>query len=105
MKAIKYIGICLFIIYIGVFFVSSSSYYDYEAARKTRLTDEQIDYFENEISNGSEVDLTGYISYNDKTYDNLVSNTSLKISNDISHVFNKILSYFFNKMNKIVENK
>lgn len=101
----KIIFLVLFFLFIALYLIGNSSYYDYEASRKNRLTEEQIKYFESEIDSGNEIDIDGYLAYEEKNYDNLISNTTKNISNTISKSFSKALNFILSRMSNVLENK
>ena len=94
----------LFLLFIGLYIIGNSSYYDYDAARRTRMTSEEIEYFEQELDNGSEIDINGYLSNDDKNYDNLISDTTMQLSNKLSKSFSKALNFLLNGINKALQN-
>lgn len=93
----------LFILFVGLYLVGNSNYYDYEASIKTRLTEEQIKQFEEDISEGKAVDVENYLELNKKDYANPISDTTLKISKTISESFEKGLYFVFEKINQAME--
>lgn len=95
----------LFILFIGLYLVGNSNYYDYEAASKTRLTKEQIKQFEQDVAEGKAVDVQNYLKLNEKNYSNPISDTALEISQTISKSFEKGLNYIFDKINEAMEEK
>ncbi len=99
----RIILLVLFILFVGLYLVGNSNYYDYEAANKTRLTEEQIKIFEQDIKEGNAVDVEKYLQLNEKNYDNPVSKATLNISKTISKSFDKALNYVFGKINEAME--
>ena len=90
----------LFIMFIGLYLVGNSNYYDYESASKTRLTEEQIKIFEQDVKEGNAVDIENYLKLNEKDYANPISDAALNISTTISKSFDKALNYVFKKIDK-----
>lgn len=93
----------LFIMFIGLYIVGNSNYYDYEASSKTRLTEEQIKIFEQDVKEGSAVDIENYLKLNEKNYANPISDATLNISTTISKSFDKALNYVFKKINNVMD--
>lgn len=91
----------LFILFVSLYVVGNSSYYDYEATRKTRLTLEKIEQFEKDIASGEKLDLSKYQEM-EKDYDNLISSTTLNISNKIGTGVSKTINFLFNRVEKII---
>ncbi len=97
--------IVLFLLFVGLYLVGNSTYYDYDVTSKTRLTEEQIKKFEEDIKNGKSVDVEEYLKEGQKNYDNVISKATLDISKTISSSFDKALSYFFNKLNDAMQER
>lgn len=95
----------LFILFIGLYLVGNSAYYDYEAASRSRLTKEQIKIFEQDVKNGNAIDVEEYLKKNEKNYDNPISNATLNISKTISKSFDKALNYVFQKISAVMDEK
>ncbi len=101
----RIIILILFILFVGLYLVGNSTYYDYEAASRTRLTKEQIKIFEQDIKEGNAIDVEEYLKKNEKNYDNPISNATLNISKTISKSFDKALNYVFKKISAVMEEK
>lgn len=98
----RIIILIFFILFVGLYLVGNSGYYDYDVTFKTRLTEEQIREFEEDVKNGEVIDVNSYNELNEKNYDNKVSKTALSISKKISITFDKALNYLFNKLNDVM---
>ena len=92
----------LFILFAGVYLVGNSGYYDYDVTFKTRLTEQQIKEFEEDIKNGEVIDVDSYLELNEKNYDNKISKTTLDISRKISITFDKAITFIFEKLNDVM---
>jgi len=101
----RIIILILFILFIGLYLVGNSSYYDYEAVKKSRLTEEQIRVFEQDLKDGKSIDLEDYLTKNEKKYNNPISDATLEISKTISKSFDKCLNYLFEKINNAMEER
>ena len=93
----------VFIAFIISYAIGESGYYEYELANKKYLTEEQMKKFEEDVKNGSEVDLKDYtvetrIDYTNKFTD-LVSNTSMSINKYLK----KSIESIFGLLNKVVQ--
>ena len=97
----RIIMLTLFILFISMYVVGNSSYYDYEATRKTRLTEEKIKQFESDIASGEKIDLSKYKEI-EKDYDNLVSTTTLNISQKLGKTVSKSLDFIFKRVEKVM---
>lgn len=101
----RIILLILFISFIGLYILGNSSYYDYNASRKARMTEEDIKDFEERIANGEKVDINSYYNTRDEDYSNFVSNASLKISNQVGRTFQKIIYFIFNGLDGAINKK
>ena len=102
-KVARYTFFFLFLCFIVSYAICESGYYEYELANKKILTEEQIKKFEEDVKNGSEVDLKDYtvetrIDYTNKFTD-LVSNTSMSINKYLK----KSIESIFGLLNKVVQ--
>lgn len=74
----------LFITFVTLYISQSTGYYEYEQARKTAFTKEQIEQFEQDVKEGKEIDINEYLENTNKDYQNNISNFTLNISEGIS---------------------
>lgn len=93
----------VFIAFIISYAIGESGYYEYQLANKKYLTEEQMKKFEEDVKNGSDVDLKDYtvetrIDYTNKFTD-LVSNTSMSINKYLK----KSIESIFGLLNKVVQ--
>lgn len=93
----------VFIAFIISYAIGESGYYEYQLANKKYLTEEQMKKFEEDVKNGSEVDIKDYtvetrIDYTNKFTD-LVSNTSMSINKYLK----KSIESIFGLLNKVVQ--
>lgn len=91
----KFIFIILILVFLFLVVASQSGYYEYELSRKTKLTDEAIDKFENDVKEGKNIDINNYLVNEKKDYNNDVSNFGRKFSDKIESVFSKGFDYLF----------
>ncbi len=94
MKVFKFGIAFLFILFAFIYVVGSSGLYEYKLNEKKILTEEQIKNFENDVSNGTAIDITDYI-IPEKDYDNIFTKTNRKISQYISKGFEESFKYLF----------
>ena len=99
-KIFKFTLLVLFLLFIGLYITQAFGYYEFSNNKKTALTEQAIKRFENDVKEGKKIDANNYIE-NEKHYNNLLSNTSIKISNSISIVFNSFMNNLFNQINKL----
>lgn len=94
----------LFLSFLGLYAIGNSSYYDYNASRKSQLTKEEIAKFEEMIANGEKIDIDSYYYTKDTDYNNLISSTSLKLSHQVGKTFQKIVTLIFNGLDNAISN-
>ena len=79
-KIISYSVIFLFVI---VYFVGSTGYYENQIAYKTTLTHDAIDKFENDILEGKVVDLESYVETDENNYETTFTTIGEEINESI----------------------
>lgn len=96
----RFIMLTLFLLFIGLYITQAFGYYEFTNNKKNALTEQNIKKFEKDIKEGRNIKATNYLQ-EDKNYNNLLSNASLKLSKDISFLFNAFMSNLFNEINKL----
>lgn len=91
-KYFKYIIVLIFLIFIFTYYFGSNVF-EYQLKNKKTLTEEQIEKFEEDIKNGSKIDISEYV-VKEKDYDNTITIVSRKISKYIDKGFEKLFNYF-----------
>lgn len=89
----------LFIIYISLFIVGESGYYENKVNEKITLTEENIEKFEEDVRNNKAIDIENYIEKEEKDYSCLASNMGDTFSNSIE----KLLTEELGKMGKLLK--
>lgn len=102
-KLMKLLGIILIVLFLVMFFSSSSGYYEYELNKKSNLTQDAILKFEQDVKNGKEIDINDYLVEENKDYSNSFSKAGLSISNKIGTIFSEGVKFIFNSIGNIVE--
>ena len=102
-KVIKLLAFAIVIIFLVMFFSSSGGYYEYELNKKTNLTKESIERFEQDVKNGKEIDINDYLVEDNKDYSNMFSKTGSKISNKIGEIFSEGVKLIFNTIGNFVD--
>lgn len=74
----------LFITFVTLYISQSTGYYEYEQAKKTAFTKEQIEKFEQDVKDGKEIDINQYLDNTNKNYQNNLSSFTLNVSEKIS---------------------
>ena len=91
------------LIFLIMFFTSSSGYYEYELNKKTNLTNDAILKFEQDIKDGKEIDINNYIVQDNKDYSNKFSNAGISLSNKIKKIFSEGVKFIFNSIGDVVD--
>ena len=86
---LKYIIMFLFIVYVSLYVLNKTGYYDGSVRRKMEITSEQIEVFEKDVANGVEIDINNYVKNLDKDYTNRTSKIGYAISSNIDQFLNK----------------
>lgn len=97
-------GFCftLIIVFFVMILASSSGYYEYELSKKTILTNEAIERFEQDLKDGKNIDIDDYVIKEEKNYDNRVSRMGNSISNKIDNVVSIGVKYLFKYIEKSI---
>ena len=81
----------LFIIFIVLYIMTKTGYYENKLHEKTILTDEKIKQFEADIKEGKEISLDSYYIEEKPDYSSTISNLGKNISNKAS---SNIINFF-----------
>lgn len=84
--------------FVGLYFTASNGYYETEERKKLVLTEEKIKQFEQDISDGKEVDATNYLTVDEKNYDNQISSTTFTVSKKVGSLVESCLNSFFHAL-------
>lgn len=87
-----------FLMFVGLYITSSNGYYETEERKKLVLTEEKIKQFEEDIKEGKQVDVTNYLTVNEKNYDNQISSATFTVSKKVGAIVDSCLSHFFKAM-------
>lgn len=102
-KSLKVIIIIIFIVFICSYYISNSTYYEYELQRKTILTNEKIKEFENDVKNNKDIDVKEYLNTDETIYYNKITNTVYNLSDSGNKVFRKCIQLIFKKISQAIE--
>ena len=92
----------LFIIFLIIFCSSKSNYYEYSNYKKMTVTNEKINEFEKDISEGKNVNINDYIKDESKDYSNNITRVGEFISNNIFDISSKIVKISYNFISKVI---
>lgn len=70
----------LFIIYISLYIVGNSGYYENKVNNQVILTEENIRQFENDVKNNKNIDIENYVKDEKIDYSNSISNLGDNVS-------------------------
>ncbi len=91
-------SLTVFLIFLALYYAANVGIIDYQARNKTRLTEEQIQLFEEDVKNNVEIDLKKYLNDKEQQYENKISKSTLNLSNSIGKTVQSILDFFYEKM-------
>lgn len=101
-KICKIVFILTFIVFLLLYFSYKNGYYEHLNEEKHFLTEEKIKEYEEDLKNGIDVSTKNYTIIK-PSYDNKYTRTCLKISNKIEKTIDKIIKFFFRKVNSYVD--
>ncbi len=90
--------------FIISYIIEEAGYYEYQLQTKTKLTNEAIEQFEQDVKDNKEIDLNNYVVNSNIDYTNNVTNFTNKLSTKINKYLKKSIEDFFNVVGKAVEN-
>lgn len=93
----------LLITFITLYISQATGYYEYEQARKTAFTEEQIQRFEQDVKDGKEIDINDYLENTNKNYQNNISRLSLNVSEGIGKYAKIGIEKIFEGIAKVIE--
>lgn len=95
-----FIGVIL-LLFLGIYFGQATGYYRFAENRKTTLTEEAIQRFENDVREGKEIVASNYL-IKEKNYNNNISILCMRISSLIEDGFNKFMNLVFKELEEVV---
>lgn len=102
-KIFKVTTIIIFILFFCTMMLSLSGYYQSTLQRKTALTNEAINAFEQDIKAGKDIDINNYIEMNKKDYDNAFTESGRYISKKINNLISSGIEKSLKIIIKIIE--
>lgn len=93
----------LIVLFLGLYISSMTGYYKYTESKKSVLTEEAIERFEQDISDGKEINVSSYLEET-TNYNNIFSSFGLKVSSLIEKGFNKAMTSLFKELAKAINN-
>ena len=102
-KVIQFLFGVLFLVFLFSYFVENSGYYEYNLANRKRLTDEQIQQFEQDVKEGKDIDLDNYLENTYVDYSNHLTRRTSEVSLKLNEYLKKIISSTMHILEKLVE--
>ena len=100
----KMLALILIILFVSLYVTQLSNYYKYFPNRKNILTEEAIERFEEDISEGKEINQKNYL-VEEKNYNNSFTKLGMRISVFIEKSFNKTMNTIFNEINEAINDQ
>lgn len=91
----------LITLFIALYISQMSGYYEYTETKKTTLTKDAIERFEQDVKDGKTIKAENYLP-KEKDYNNKISTLGMKVSSLIEKGFNKTMNAIFNQISKTV---
>lgn len=85
---LKFIIVLLFLIYIVLYILNVTGYYDGNIRKRVEFTKEQMEVFESDVNDGKSVDLNEYLKEQNKNYTNKTSKLGYAISTNTEKLIN-----------------
>ena len=92
----------LFISFLVLYFAQAGGYYEDMNNKKTSLTEEKINAFEEDVKNGKEIRVENYVVNMKKNYGNKISSFGLFTSKIFAEGFKWGMNSLFNGIDKMV---
>lgn len=102
-KVFNTIMLCLFILFVSLYFASENGYYEYKNKKEKEFTEEKMKQFEEDIKQGKNVNLNDYLKDESKNYDNKVTKLGNTISDIVNYSVMDTLEKTFNFVEKLIE--
>lgn len=91
--------IVLFLIFIFLYAMVKSGYYESKIAKKTLLTEQKIKEFEHDVKIGKEINIDNYYNEEEKDYSSIASKAGKQLTLKLS----KSLNTFFSTSGKVIK--
>lgn len=101
-KICKSIFMIFFISFLVIYLSELTGYYEYQNYKKTELTKEQIEKFENDVASGKEIDIDEYLIKETSSYNNNLTKLTSNISTSISSIIKKGVESTFEFISNLI---
>ena len=102
-KILKFIFYSTLIIFLFLYTIEETGYYEYKLNTKKNLTEKEIKQFESDVKAGKEIDLNNYLKDNYIDYSNNLTRATSKISIELNEYIKIILTDYFNILQKLIK--
>jgi hypothetical protein len=92
----------LLIGFTALYISEATGYYEFEQYNKKILTEEKIKQFEEDVSNGKNIDINDYVISNETNYESKISKIGNKISKKVEKTVSGGLETTFNFLNNML---
>ena len=94
-KVALFIFLTFFVFFVILLLAESQWYYKNRNEKAKILTEEQIKEFEQDISQGKDIDIKKYVLYEDKDYSNEVTSNVYKVSLKLESAIDSVIKIVF----------
>ena len=101
-NVVRIVIFTLLILYSTLYVTQALGYYEYSNSKTNALTSDAIKKFESDVKSGKSIKTSDYIK-KDNDYNNKLSKSGLAISGFIEDIFDKVMGFIFNEINKAVD--
>lgn len=102
-KIFELVMAVLVVLFLGLYISQMTGYYKYSESKKSTLTKDAIEKFEQDIKAGKKIDAKNYLE-EEKSYTNKMSNLGMALSSLIEKGFKKAMNTLFNEISKAISN-
>ena len=91
----------LFLVFVAYMVAYNSGYYEANISKKSRITEEKLQEFEQDVKEGKEIDVKDYVETDYIDYSSSVSKLGNKLASSIDNFMDSGLTDFFNFLGKL----
>lgn len=91
----------LFLMFVAYTIAYDSGYYEANISRKSKITEEKLQEFEQDVKEGKEIDVKDYVETDYVDYSSSMSKLGNKLSSSIDTFMDSGLSDFFELLGKL----
>ena len=91
----------LFLVFIAYMVAYNSGYYEANMSRKTKITEEKLQEFEQDVKEGKDIDVKKYVETDFVDYSSSMSKLGNKLSSSIDSFMDSGLTDFFEFLGRL----